>query len=94
MTDETETALRKQVADQCQLVAHLATALAGVHSDYERAIREGFMTPTLDMVGARTASFMEQLGEMLNGMDAVLPEDRVFNPVFHEAHKRWPRTPA
>lgn len=85
----------QQVAKQCEVVIHLANALIEVHSDYARMFADGRSdNPILELtesVGRRTASFMETLGDMLNGMDAVSEEDEWTAPVFEEAHRLWPR---
>ena len=75
---------REQVAQQCKAVAHLATALADVHRDYERMFHDGrnSISALTDQVGARTASFIEQLGNMLNAIDACEEEDVWMEPVF------------
>lgn len=73
---------RKQVADQCKVVAHLATVLAKVHLDYEELIQHGSMESILDTIGKRTARFMEDLGDALNGMDACTEEDDWTQPIF------------
>jgi hypothetical protein len=81
-----------QVAAQCNAINHMATAIALVHADYAQIIAGGQMESTLDMVGQRTASFMEQLGEMLNAMDACDESDDWMIPVFREAQRLWPVT--
>ena len=85
---------RMQVAKQCRAVAHMATAMAAVHSDYARMFDGGVpaMDDIADIVGKRTAFFMEQLGDMINAMDAVVDEDDWVTPVFEEAQRRWPNT--
>lgn len=83
-----------QVADQCKAVAHLAAALVQLHVDYENMMRGGHIDTLIDLVGDRTASFMETLGDMLNGMDAVSPDDEWMAPIFDEAHRLWPQPPA
>jgi hypothetical protein len=85
-------ALRKQVAAQCGVVAHLAIALAQVHQDYARIFKGG-PSPAdslLDMKGRHTASLMERLGDILNGMDAITDEDEWTVPIFKEAQRLWP----
>lgn len=83
---------REQVAAQCKAVAHLARALLEIHEDYERMLRAGIEVP-IDIVGERTASFMETLGDMLNGMDATDEDDVWMEPVFAEAQRLWPTKP-
>lgn len=84
--------LMKQIADQCRVVSHLAKALAEVHSDYERIFTAGGKGPEdiADIVGTRTANLMEQLGDILNGMDAVTEDDGWTAPIFAKAHELWP----
>lgn len=88
-------ARRKQVADQCRAVAHLAAALAQVSDDYARMFGNvGAVRPDdiVEMVGKRTARQMEVLGNILNGMDANDDEDEWMAPVFLEAQRLWPQT--
>lgn len=75
-------AKRQQVADQCKVVAHLAGALAKVHLDYEKLIREKAFDGLVEQIGVRTSSIMEELGDILNGMDAVSEEDEWTHPIF------------
>jgi hypothetical protein len=84
---------QKQVAAQCRAVAHLARALAEVHEHKAQLYDlEKIAHPTLiDFVGRNTASYMETLGNILNGMDAVTQEDEVLAPVFKEAQRLWPQ---
>lgn len=90
MTDEEK---RKQVAAQCRAVAHMAKALAQVHSDKAIIIDHGPYSP-IDFVGKQTAHLMEVLGDTLNGMDAIDPdEDDWMTPVFREAQRLWPDAP-
>jgi hypothetical protein len=82
---------RKQVANQCRVVAHLATVLAGVRADYVKIIESGHMDRLLDQIGDETARQMEDLGDIINGMDAVDEEDEWENPIFKEAQQLWPQ---
>lgn len=84
---------RKQVADQCRVVAHLARALATVNEDYAETYAQGpsGMDELLDGVGNRTARHMNLLGDILNGMDAVTEEDEWTDPIFHEARRMFPQ---
>ncbi|AWV18772.1 hypothetical protein A3862_27205 [Methylobacterium sp. XJLW] len=86
--------LHKQVSDQCRVVAHLATAIAKVHSDYAALIEAGAMSDLHERIGRRTASLMERLGDVLNGMDAVSDEDDWTHPVFREAQRLFPASEA
>ena len=83
---------RKQVALQCKAVSHMAKAIAEIYSDYEAMFeRDGGMRGLEDQVGKRTAAWMETLGDMLNGIDAAMPEDDWMAPVFEEAQRLWPQ---
>jgi hypothetical protein len=84
----------EQVSKQCRAVAALARNLAEVHEDYAGLFGPGSPSTIADMVGRRTAAFMETLGDMLNGMDAVDENHAWMTPVFAEAHRRWPVPPA
>lgn len=66
---------QNQVIAQCKAVAHLASALAKIHNESADIYAQLDEPPTLDIVGERTAFFMEQLGDWLNEMDAVSEED-------------------
>lgn len=79
---------RKQVADQCRAVAHMARALAEVFDDKGRVFEEGGAASIIDFVGKQTANLMETLGDILNGMDATdEDEDAWLNPVFEAAQR-------
>lgn len=82
---------KKQVAAQCRVVAHLASVLADVHKDYKKIVEAEIDDGFIDRVGKRTASYMDQLGDMLNAMDIVSDGDAWTNPIFEAAHKLWPR---
>lgn len=86
MSDE----VREQIIQQCKAVAHLADALSQVHTDYANHVVSAYPADMLDMVGRRTAHFMEVLGNILNGLDAVDEADEWLDPVFKEAQRRWP----
>ena len=73
-----------------QIVAHLATALARVHSDYAKLAALPAFAEILPHVGERSARFMEELGEALNGMDASSPDDAWTAPIFEKAHRLFP----
>ncbi len=84
---------REQVAKQCDAVAHMANAIAGVHTDFARIFRNGGLqgVDINDQVGGQTAAFMERLGDMLNAMDAVDDdEDEWMTPIFRVAQEMWP----
>lgn len=85
----------QQIADQCRVVAHLAGVLAGVHEDYAKMFANPESAASIagiaDMVGNRTAQLMEELGDVLNGMDAVDEGDEWTEPVFDKAHEMFPQ---
>jgi hypothetical protein len=86
MTTEEKT---QQVSQQCKAVAHMAKALMEVHADYESIVL-GVDPGITELVGERTARFMELLGDMLNEMDANDESDDWMEPVFAEAQRLWP----
>ncbi|WP_232629112.1 hypothetical protein [Methylobacterium sp. Leaf118] len=88
MSDEVLAAKRRQVVDQCRAVAHLARAIAKVHDHYEGIHRAGAFNLILNQVGERTSDLMDQLGDILNEMDACTPEDEWTHQVF-EARERF-----
>lgn len=83
---------RNQVAAQCRVVAHLAEKISGVHRDLAWIYAHPDTKFPSDLVGRLTAERMEILGNILNGMDAVLDEDEWVNPIFERAHDLWPAT--
>jgi hypothetical protein len=82
-----------QVERQCAAVAQLATNIARIHDDYAKMFKANLdaIRPITDEVGKRTAAFMELLGDMLNGMDAVDADDKWMDPIFDKAHELWPQ---
>lgn len=89
MTDEK----RDQVAKQCDAVAHLAKVIADLHVTLAGIVRSGKSDALLNWTGQRTASLMENLGDVLNGMDSVTEDDAWMEPIFKEAQKRWGTIP-
>lgn len=89
----TKQQLRLQVANQCRAVAELAAALAEVHRQVASAYEHGNGDTTLDMVGRRTAGFMETLGDWLNNMDAAEVSPDWLVDVFAEAQRLYPQQP-
>lgn len=80
-----------QVADQYRAVAHLARSIASVHAQIEPIIRSGISRELDEMRGARSARYMEVLGNILNEMDANDPsEDSWMDVVFKQAQKAYP----
>ena len=82
---------RMQVAAQCRAIVHLATQIALVHSDKAAMFAAGYQDSLIEFCGDETASLMETLGNILNGMDAVSDEDKWMGPIFEEAHQLWPQ---
>lgn len=87
---------RQQVIDQCSAVNHMATCIALVYGDHARMLYRSGCAPTenadeilIDLIGKRTASLMETLGDILNGMDAVTKDDEWLTPIFERAQKMW-----
>lgn len=80
-----------QVVAQYRVVAHMARALAQVHEDIAGLMEAGGGLSLTEMWGERSASIMDTLGNILNGMDAVSEDDEWVNPIFAEAHRRWPQ---
>lgn len=83
---------RKQLVAQCTVIAHLAEEIAHVHLDLAELHASATDEHFVDFVGKITASRMETLGDILNGMDAVTDEDKWVNPIFEKAHELWPQT--
>lgn len=81
---------RKQVAEQCRAVAHMARAIAGVHDDYKQMFEAGGLDSIMEIVGQRSAYLLEMLGDTLNGMDAVTEDDDWIGPVIRRAQELWP----
>lgn len=83
---------RQQVADQCRVVAHLAKAVWEVYSDKARMFASDAKGPDdiVDIVGKWSAAHMENLGELLNGMDAADEDDDWTAPIFRKAQELWP----
>ena len=81
---------REQIANQCKVVAYLARVIAQVHDDYETVILSGHLDNCANGIGRRTTSFMEQLGNMLNSMDASTDNEKWTNSIFEKAQELWP----
>ena len=79
---------REQVADQFRAVAHLAQAIATVHSQIEPSIRAGVADDLLGLRGPWSGSRLEVLADILNNMDAVDPEDEWIDPIIERARER------
>lgn len=89
MTDE-ET--RRQVAEQCRAVAHMARAIAEVHEELIPLYLSEFGAPDLmEIIGKRTAGLLEVLGDIMNNMEVVTECDAWIDPIIAEAQRRWPQ---
>ncbi len=84
---------RKQVAEQCRVVAHLAKAIYEVYNDKAKLFASDAKGPDelVDLVGNWSAGHMEALGDILNGMDAVEDGDEWTYPIFRKAQELWPQ---
>lgn len=85
---------RRILAAQCRAVVHLALNIAKVHADlidlYQNPKNdEGFV----DHAGRGLNGRMNTLGAVLNGMDAVSPEDAWMDPIFEMARKAFSPEP-
>lgn len=81
-----------QVAAQCRVVVHLCEVMIDLyrmHGDLFGQHVAGHL-PLVDMLGTRTAALMEELGDHLNGIDAVSDEDEWVNEVYRVAHEMFP----
>jgi len=92
MADQPDEATLAQVGRQCRAVSHMAQTIANIHTDYAKMYEGGEkgMAPIAEIVGERTSQLLEELGDILNGMDAVTDDDEWVNPIIAEAQKRWP----
>lgn len=84
-------AKRAQVIAQCKVVAHLAQAMADLHTDLATAYASPACDPILNMAGNRTAQFMEDMGNWLSNMDAVEEGDEWTAPIYEAAHRMFPQ---
>lgn len=82
---------RRQVTAQFRVIAHLCKQIGRVHEQLAEMHESGHIPTLLDMHGADTAYRMELLGNMANNMDIVTDEDAWVDPIYAEAHKRWPQ---
>lgn len=92
MTKDSEKSKAEQVADQCKVVAYLAGIIAEINSDFEKIMRSGKADDLVETWGKRTASFMEQLGDMLNATDSAMEDDEWTFPIFKRAQELWPQS--
>lgn len=79
----------KQVAaDQCRVVAHFARAIASVFDDKAEIAKAGECQSLIVRWIEQTDDLMEQLGNILNGLDAVTDEDEWTFPIVKESVAR------
>lgn len=83
---------QEQMIAQCKAVAHMASALAEVYRMKAEAYALREQEPDfVELIGKWSASHMETIGNILNGMDAIdEDEDDWIAPVFEKAHEFWP----
>jgi len=82
---------RKQLSNQCRVIAYLANAISEVYRDKARIYAASSPADKLiDRDGSRSAGHMEVLGDILNSMDAVMGYDEWTDPIFESAQRIWP----
>lgn len=69
------------VSDQCRVVAHFARAIATVFDDKAAVAVLGEARALWPMWTEQSDDLIEQLGNILNGMDAVTDEDAWTFPI-------------
>jgi len=85
---------QEQMVEQLKAVAHLGNAIGKLYEELALVYssvppRDGVL---LDVIGNRTASMMEALGDMLNATDSAVEDDEWLTPIFEEAHRIWPQS--
>ncbi len=95
MTEELQHAIAKavQVGEQFKVVAALCEQIAHVHTELQQMLEAGVGPDLLESWGQRSATLIEYLGDVVNGMDIVEPEDAWMDPIFNAAHAMFPQTP-
>ena len=83
---------RQQVLEQHRAVAALARGIIEITEGKIPAIEGGHMDELLDMLGNRSAMWMEDFGDLLNGCDAVTEDDDWMEPIFLKAQEMFPQT--
>lgn len=82
---------RAQVRRQGEVLSYLARKLAQVHDELNAYFVDDCSELILDTMGRNTHERMEILRDMLNAMDAVMPEDgRRTSRVFEAAQDMFP----
>ena len=82
---------RQQVLEQHRAVAALARGVIEITEGKIPAIEGGHMDELLDMLGNRSARWMEDFGDLLNGCDAVTEDDDWMEPIFLKAQEMFPQ---
>ena len=80
----------EQIRRQYDAVARLARTVAELHEESLFSVTDDANDALLDIKGRRSAYIMEMLGDIINGMDAAVEEDRDLDPVFEMAHAMFP----
>lgn len=85
-------ARRAQVLAQYRAVAHLACGIMECHGrDGEAAhVRAGRMDGVLGPLGRRSHRIIEDLADILQGMDLLLEVDEWVDPVLEAAREMFP----
>jgi hypothetical protein len=89
----TTEAQRQQVAAQYRAVAHLATAIAEIHSDQVESTEAGVHDRLATMRGPRSHRLMVDLAEWLDALGALGADgdkDDWLGPVFDTAESMFP----
>ena len=78
----------EQVAAQYRVVAHMAEALADIHIQTIPLIEGGSLGVSLNIQAERSAKLIEVLGNILNSMDAIIPEqDAWMYPIIESSRE-------
>lgn len=82
---------RQQVVDQCKAIVKMAENIVQIHKEYEEIFKTSQLDDLIDLVGDRTAYIMENLGNILNGLDAVREDDAWIDSIFERSREIFPR---
>jgi hypothetical protein len=83
-------AKRAQVSAQYRAVAYLAQIITEVHLDQVDITAAGKVDKLLTMRGVRSHRLMNELGDILNGLDGVEDDDDWVAEVFDTARAMFP----
>jgi len=81
--------IQQQIVDQCRAIAHIAVQIANIHAELATIYEKNIPENILMVVGKRTAGLMEQLGDIMNGMDAVDTDDAWLDPIFDRSQSMF-----